>query len=249
MIDLPQLVPAWPLVLSLAAAVAVGSLRSGRRRTALNEALHELRRPLQVVALASTTRTAAPGGEDDRGEGDPLEQAAAALERLDREINGGSPPAVWGVVDGGSLVRVAVGRWQARVRLADGSLQLRWSAGRATVSGDRVALSQALDNLIVNAIEHGGPTIVLSARVREGRLRIAVADSGRARRPRSRYGNPAEIVALLSGRRRHGHGLAVVQRVAAAHGGHFALRRSPQGSLAVLELPLLERDPQARPAA
>ena len=46
------------------------------------------------------------------------------------------------------------------------------------------------------------------------------------------------MIARLSGRRRHGHGLPVVRRVAAAHGGRFVLRRSEQGSLAVLELPL-----------
>jgi len=244
MIELAQIIAGWPLVLSMAAAVAAQGLRAGRRRMALNEALHELRRPLQVVALASRMRVAAAGNE-----GDPLEQAAAALERLDREINGGPSATVWGRVDGQALARAAVGRWQARARLSDGSLELRWNAGRASISGDRVALAQALDNLIVNAIEHGGPTIVVSARLREGRLRIAVADSGRAMRPRSRYGNPAEIVAQLAGRRRHGHGLAVVRRVAAAHRGRFALRRSERGSLAVLELPLAGSAPAGEPAA
>ncbi len=67
---------------------------------------------------------------------------------------------------------------------------------------------------------------------------MTVADSGRASRPDSRRETPAELVARLSGRRRRGHGLAVVRRAAAAHGGRFALRRSERGSLAVLELPL-----------
>jgi signal transduction histidine kinase len=235
MIELAQIVTGWPFVVSMAAAVAAQELRAGRRRTALNQALHELRRPLQAVALASGPQLAAPGGSVD-----PMELAAAALERLDREINGGPLAPVWGAVDGRSLVQSAVGRWQARARLADGSLELRWNAGRAIVSGDRGALGQALDNLIVNAIEHGGPTIVVAARVREGRLRIAVVDSGRALRPRSRRNSPAEVVARLSGRRRHGHGLAVVRRVASVHDGRFALRRSERGSLAVLELPLAE---------
>ena len=60
------------------------------------------------------------------------------------------------------------------------SLELRWNAGRAVVNGDRCALAQALDNLIVNAIEHGGPTIVVAARRRNGRLRIAVVRLGPA---------------------------------------------------------------------
>jgi signal transduction histidine kinase len=232
MIEPAQIVAGWPLALSMAATVAAQGLRAGRRRTALNQALHELRRPLQVVALAAGPELPARGG------GDAMELAAAALERLDREINGGSQAPAWGAIDGHALVQAAIGRWQARAKLADGSLELRWNAGRAVLSGDRCALAQALDNLIVNAIEHGGPTIVVAARVRDGRLRIAVVDSGRVLRPRPRRPRPAEVVARLAGRNRHGHGLGVVRQVASVHGGHFALRRSERGSLAVLELPL-----------
>jgi signal transduction histidine kinase len=223
----------WPLVLSMAAAVTAQSLRAGRRRSALNEALHELRRPLQAVALAAGPRLGGSAGAEE-----PIELAAAALERLDREINGDPLAPVLGTVDAARLARSAVGRWQGRVRLAEGSLELRWNAGRAPITGDRSALSQALDNLIVNAIEHGGPTIVVAARLREGRLRIAVADSGPALRPRSRRDSPAQVIARLSGRHHRGHGLSVVRRVAADHGGRFALRHSERGSLAVLELPL-----------
>jgi signal transduction histidine kinase len=50
------------------------------------------------------------------------------------------------------------------------------------------------------------------------------------------------VVARLSGRGRHGHGLGVVRRIATAHDGRFALRRADGGSLAVLELPLAESD-------
>ena len=235
MIELAHIAAAWPLAASMAAAVAVQGLREGRRRTVLNEALHELRRPLQAVALAAgpAPLPAGPGG-------DAIELAAAALERLDREINGGGSAApARGAVDGRSLVLAAVERWRESAGTAGGVLELRWNAGGATVGGDRFALAQALDNLIVNAIEHGGPTIVVSARLREGNLRIAVADSGRESRPRSHRG-PAGALERLSGRRRHGHGLDVVRRVAAAHDGRFALRRTPRGSLAVLELPLIE---------
>jgi len=244
MTDPAQILAAWPVVVSMAATVAAQGLRAGRRRSALNEALHELRRPLQAVALASGPGVPAPGPREDA-----MELAAAALERLDREINGGSPLPAWGSLDAEALAHSAVGRWQARARLGEASLELRWNAGRAIVAGDRRGLAQALDNLIVNAIEHGGPTVVVAARRRQGRLRIAVVDSGRERRPRSRRGSPAEAMARLSGRGRRGHGLAVVRRIASAHGGRFALRRSATGTLAALELPLVDAAAEAGLAA
>jgi signal transduction histidine kinase len=237
MIELAQIVAGWPIILSMAAAVAAQSLRAGRRRSALNEALHELRRPLQAVALAVGPQLGGPADAEE-----PIELAAAALERLDREINGSSLAPTRDSIDAAALVSSAVARWQARVQIAEGSLELRWNAGEACVSGDRTALAQALDNLIVNAIEHGGPTIVVAGRLLEGRLRIAVVDSGRATRSRSRRSNPAQMIARLSGRHHRGHGLGVVRRVVADHHGWFALRHSERGSLAVLELPLAETE-------
>lgn len=241
--DLFHLIAGWPLALSMAAAVATQSVRAGRRRLALNEALHELRRPLQAVALTVGSRQAGPDGRDS------IELAAAALERLDREINGGVGGSAWGKVDVAELIRSAVARWQSRVRFGDGSLEMRCGGEPVLVRGDRHALGQALDNLIVNAIEHGGPTIVVAGRLHEGQVRIAVVDSGRANRPRSRRQGPADVIARLSGSRRHGHGLAVVRRIAAEHGGRFALRRAEHGSLAVIELPRAEAGSECRHAA
>jgi len=235
MIGLAEIVVGWPLAATMAAVAAAQGLRSGRRRGALNEALHELRRPLQAIALAGA---GAPVGSPPTIESS-VRLAAAALERLDREVNGGGSlqrPAE--AVEVRPLLEAAMRRWQARASLGGGSLGLRWRAGRAVVIGDRVELAQALDNLIVNAIEHGGPEISIDARPHKGRVRIVIADSGRAARPEARRDTPAEVIARLSGRRRHGHGLAVVRQVAAAHRGRFALRRSETGSLALLELPL-----------
>jgi signal transduction histidine kinase len=238
MTALAQIVAGWPVVLSMAAAVAAQSLRAGRRRSALNEALHELRRPLQAVALAAGPRFGSPAGV-----GEPIELATVALERLDREINGGPLVPALGSVDVAALARSAVARWQARVRVAEGSLELRWNAGPALVSGDRSALAQALDNLIVNAIEHGGPIVEVGARRHGRRVRIAVADSGRTPRETARWASPASVLARITGRNRRGHGLTVVRRVANAHGGRFELRRSERGSVATLELPLADRTP------
>jgi signal transduction histidine kinase len=232
MTDLAAIVADWPLAASIAAAVTVREVRAGRRRTTLNEALHELRRPLQSIALAAGS--GAPPGVVEGS----ARLATAALERLQREIDGHTMRPASAVIPVGPIVELAVARWRARASLAGGSLTLRWCAGEALVEADGHGLAQALDNLIVNAIEHGGPEVVVEVRTREDRLRVTVADSGRASHSPSRRETPAELVARLSGRRRRGHGLAVVRGVAAAHGGRFALRRSELGSLAALELPL-----------
>ena len=239
---LAQVVSFWPFGASLA-AVAAQALYVGRRRAAVNEALHELRRPLQALALV------APGGRADdaapvRG---AVELAAAALERLEREVNGGSVAAERGSVAARPLVEAAVGRWTGRAGQRGRTLSLHWAAvAEVAVVGDRRALAQALDNLIVNAIEHGGAEVAIEGRLVRGALEVAVVDSGRGApapwrgaalgsRPRRRLAGP---VSWLSGRRRHGHGLRVVARTAADHGGAFRLSRGERGTRAALELPL-----------
>jgi signal transduction histidine kinase len=228
---LAEILVGWPMVASVALALTARSWAAGRRRGALNEALHELRRPLQCLVLA------ADGGAAS-SVGGPAELASQALERLERRINGGAAAPSSELLAVRRLAEAAVGRWRSRASLAGGTLCLRWGAGEALVAGDRFELAQALDNLIVNAIEHGGPAVVVGATRERRRLRIAVSDSGRASRPAERRETPAELIARLCGRSRRGHGLAVVRRAASRHGGRFSLHCSERGSRAVLELPL-----------
>jgi signal transduction histidine kinase len=232
MIELAEIVAGWPLAATMATVAVAQGVRTGRRRESLNEALHELRRPLQAIALSGAGGGSPPVLESS------MRLAAAALERLDREVNGGSLRRPHEAIELRPLLEAAVRRWKARVSLSGGSLELRWRAGWAVVAGNRVELSQALDNLIVNAIEHGGPAISVDVRPHRGGVRIVIADSGRAVRPVARRGAPADVIDRLSGRHRRGHGLTVVRRVATAHNGRFALRCSERGSLALLELPL-----------
>jgi len=205
-------------------------------RTALNEALHELRRPLQALALEGSTVLA---GEPRRIE-HSVQLAASALERLDREINGGAAASVRTIVVVRPLLESSLARWRSQATLSGATLELRWRAGEALLGGDRHGLAQALDNLIVNAIEHGGPRVAVEVSRIGSRLRVVVADSGRADAARQRGARGLAAARRLAGRRRRGHGLRVVRRTAAAHGGSFELCRSARGAEAALELPLLE---------
>jgi signal transduction histidine kinase len=235
----------WPL-LGVAGATIAAVLRESRRRTALNEHLHEVRRPLQALALMSTTDRG--GGKGVEG---PVEMAAAALTRLELEINGergDAPPAAVAVRP---LLDSARRRWRGRASLVGAEIAISWRAGEAVVEGDRIELAAALDNLIANAFEHGGRRIELVADLLGGRVCLAVVDSGkgagrrarerdaevRARQARRRL-DPRGALGRLSGRARHGHGLRLVRRTAARHGGAFALHMGESGTSAVLELPL-----------
>jgi signal transduction histidine kinase len=230
-----------------AGAALAGALRESRRRATLNEHLHEVRRPLQVLALMTPPREG-PGDEAEA----PVELAAAALARLEREING---ERAAGAGSGGARPTVAVRpllesarrRWAMRAALTGAEVTIRWDADEAAVAGDRIDLAAALDNLIANALEHGGSRIELAADLLDGRLCLAVVDSGpgagrRAReREARRRGKARAPFRGLSGRARHGHGLRVVRRTAARHGGAFALHLGERGTSAVFELPLAGR--------
>lgn len=246
-----MLAAGWPLAALLALAMAGVAGREARRRTALNRALHELRRPLQALTLALP----AGSGVERRPAVSSLGLAICALADLDRIVNGRSAAAHsggscrgrsqvslrCGPVPCRDLVATAVRRWRARARLAGASIDLEWQADGVVVNGDRAAISQAVDNLIVNAIEHGGGRITVGGTARAGRLLISVSDrrpSGEdAGRQRS-GGSPGQVIARLLGGSRRGHGLPVVRRTATEHGGRFVLYRGERGATAVLELPL-----------
>src|SRR5215204_977584 len=104
-------------------------MRQGRTAR-LNRALHELRRPLQALLLlesrGATPASSSPGAAR-RG---LLELALAALEELDREVNGGTRGEVRRRVSCRELVLAAVERWrQATDRPS--RVSVFWDAGPA----------------------------------------------------------------------------------------------------------------------
>ena len=216
----------WSIAITCASVVAVARGRAIRRRTRLNAAMHELRRPLQALALGAARRA-------------HLELALAALAELDREINGGAPaPPV--SVSARRLAEEAVERWRPVAARRGRRLELAWNADGSQLICRPGAIAGALDNLIVNALEHGAGTIHLDAGVAAGRLRLRVSNRPGAPAVRSAGSRTGP---RLSRRRdpRRGHGLRLVAAVAADHGGRFAACRDEHGASAVIELPLADR--------
>ncbi len=201
--------------------------RASRRRAKLNRALHELRRPLQALSLASSqlesahasTRTAVITRRT-------VDAALAALDDLDREVNRLPAAASARPVSASGLVHSTVERWRGTAARRGRALALRCEVGSAMVHVDPRRAEGALDNLIANALEHGSLNIAVAARRNARGVRISVVDGGPAG-TRQRGRDP-----------RRGHGLAIVADLARESGGRFLLDRSPGGTEAVLELPL-----------
>lgn len=237
-VELAEIAAGLPMAASFAVAGGISTFREGRRRASLNEALHELRRPLQVLAL-SLPAASREGEACDSS----LRVASAALERLDREINGQRAEARPQPLAARALVEEAMGRWKRPAAFRGRGLRLLWRAGEPRVTGCEVELAQALDNLISNAIEHGVGGVTIEVREIGERLRLAVRNSdglSPARGKRERRRLPERI----AGRQRHGHGLRVVAQIAAGHGGGFHLLRSKGSTEARLELPLIGEEGQ-----
>lgn len=228
-VELAEIAAGLPVAASFAMATGFSALRGGRRRASQNEALHELRRPLQVLALTLP---------EDSSAGGSARMAAAAVDRLDREINGGGEERLEERVRLRPIVEAAVERWGSRAARDGRRLTLSWGAGDVYLRGDELGLLQAVDNLINNALEHGGPEVRVEVRERAGILRLAVCDRGRSAAPVPAHQSTRSLGTRLGGRARHGHGLRIVRRVAVRHGGSFQMLRSSNATEARLELPL-----------
>jgi signal transduction histidine kinase len=201
--------------------------RGHKRR--LNRAIHELRRPLQALALLEDGAGPPPGSPPAAGRRGLLELVSEAAADLDRIVNGGKRPRAVRPFCCRELLLASLERWRPAAAGA-GGFKVFWDAGPALVEGDPVEMAQAFDNLIANALEHGGPPLVITGATVAGRLRLTVAN-GHAKADRSveRSSDP-----------RHGHGTAVISEVASAHNGRFALCRTGGGCVAALELPLAD---------
>ena len=127
---------------------------------------------------------------------------------------------------------------------AEGMASRRWRLGpvpATTLVADRDRLTQALLNLLRNAVDHTAAqgTIVLSAATAEGTVHITVRDDG--------TGIPADLQPQIFERFRRGAearpggwglGLSIVQAIARAHGGEVVVESRPgQGSTFTLSLP------------
>ncbi|QIY99136.1 ATP-binding protein [Streptomyces sp. S1D4-11] len=109
----------------------------------------------------------------------------------------------------------------------------------ATISVDARWIKPALGNLLGNALRHGAGDIHLTAVVRDGRLRLAVADEG-AGFPSSFLPQAFDRFSRAEASRTtpgSGLGLAFVAAVAASHDGIARAENTERGTVVTIEIP------------
>jgi len=90
-------------------------------------------------------------------------------------------------------------------------------------------LAQVLGNLVSNAVEHGSGPVELRGRRTGGCARVEVRDAG-----------PASSNGAESDRPNRGRGLSIAAEAVEEAGGTLKLEHTPEGTLAAVELPLIE---------
>ena len=245
------------------------------QRRLIDDASHELRTPLAVI------RTTLDGtlSRDDVDGAERRRAAAAATRATTRMVDLVEDLLAAARRAAPAFSETDVDLGDVAAEAADELAPLAAAAGvpvhRAVepvpVIGDRDALRRAVDNLLSNALRHGGGEVTVATGRRHGWAFVAVRDTGpgidpdhqplvfdrfwRApeRADDARGGRSGEgQVGNGRGARTHrtGLGLAIVRQVVEAHGGSVALHsRAGAGATFVLWLPLCPEQASTRTPA
>ena len=133
-------------------------------------------------------------------------------------------------------------KWRKEAQNGNKSLNFEFSNVQAQIMADPQVLQDALNNLIENALLHGGSECRLSLQAESDVVRIMLSDNGPALSD--------ETLASMkkpfwrspdAGPSGSGLGLAIAEKAAYAFGGHLSLRHAqPEGGLCVtLEFPIV----------
>ena len=215
------------------------------------DASHELRTPLtslrtNIEVLAADAERLAPADraqltEDVVGQ---LDELTAMVEGLVTLTRIDTDPAARGTVDVDAAVRDVVDAAGRRYPARADDLALVVETARADVDGDARELTLAVSALVDNAVKYA-PDGPIEVRVTDGAagetVRISVTDRGPGVDPEALphlferfYRAPAARSAPGAGL-----GLALVERVALAHGGRVAAAPvEPHGLNVTMELPV-----------
>jgi signal transduction histidine kinase len=230
----------------LSATLAKKARRLGSRLDSLARPLHELRGALAALELGLSFVERSCGLRQQlNGCADSLHTSLdrAALAARDIDIlRVGEPKAVdvKVEVEFQELVLRSARAWSFLAPTFASSLEIDWRAGPVRVLGHAGRLQQALDNLIANALEHGGPRVVIEGERRKHLVRVLISDGGGGL-PSHLDGvlaqKPAATSPARGPRSVRGHGLSIANQVIREHQGRLALGMGSNGPSLLIELP------------
>lgn len=221
------------------------------QRNFLNDASHELQTPITIIQGHLELLSQHP---EDQAEAVVLMQDE--LQRMSRLVKDLLLLATAERRDFLALTIVPVDQFLQAIYSKVGVMAARqWTLAQAPavqIVADRDRLTQAMMNLIQNAIDHTQPndTIELGAKLVKHQIHFWVRDTGVGINPVDQSHIFQRFARGTGARERSegsGLGLSIVQAIAEAHGGQIRLSStSLQGSCFILILPL--EPPQDRPA-
>ncbi|HEX2255599.1 MAG TPA: HAMP domain-containing sensor histidine kinase [Afifellaceae bacterium] len=210
---------------------------------------HYLKTPL--TRLRNRAERALAQGQGEPGYREALQAAIEAADQLIRTFDAllmiaraeaGAPATAFDPVDAAQVAQDVVELYEPLAEEAGVRLELKES-GPAMITASRELLSQALVNLVDNAIKYAGSrpdARVVVAAAPQGRwVTLEVADNGPGIPEAERERVTERFVRLEESRSRPGAGLglSLVSAVAHLHSGTLELSDNAPGLKAVLRLP------------
>ena len=243
----------------LGVAHAISEARMRAQTDQLREALigsvsHELRTPLASILGAATVLSAAPALANEKKLRALVHDVRDEAERLNNDIqnlldasrissDGIKPHIEW--ADPADIVHSAIER--CRNRMSDRRIVLNLPVDLPLIHIDPVLVEQALVQLFDNAVKysHAGSQIAVTARARDGRMILSVADEGAGLTAAEqlkiwdRFARGERHAATTSG---SGLGLWIANAFIAANGGKInAISEGPgKGTAMAIELPVTQ---------
>jgi len=213
-----------------------------RERLFIRETSHELRTPITIcrghLELLDTEPDATELKETVDLVVDELDRMARIVEDMNTLARMEDPASLRRVEIGVDALVADVAAKTAL--LADGRLRVARSTSGLQVTADAQRLTQALINLVKNAVQHTpeGTLVELRATSRPAQWRFEVADYGGGVPAGSEDAVFQPFCTGTSTRPGNGLGLAIVSGIARAHGGRAGLDNRPgEGATFWLEVP------------